>query len=44
MKNVLEDHVEEVVVLVEAETEKHCMDMLDLLEGGEAFKKAFLYH
>lgn len=37
-----EDHVEEIVVLIEVEADKQRMDMLELLQGTEtSLKEAF---
>lgn len=42
MQAVTQKHVEEVVVLVEAETEKVGVDILEVFEGVEALKEASL--
>jgi uncharacterized protein (DUF302 family) len=42
MQALTQEHVDEVVVLVEAEAEKAGVDMLEVFEGVEALKKAFL--
>lgn len=42
MQALTQEHVDEVVVLVETEAEKAGVDMLEVFEGVEALKKAFL--
>lgn len=37
-----QEHVEKKAVLVEAEAEKPCVDMLELFEGVEALEELFL--